>query len=55
MAKLRELVSLTLISCTGILWSAFLFIQETWRLMSFMIFGIIALTNFMVLALRIYQ
>jgi hypothetical protein len=53
MAKLRELIFLTLISFSGILWSTFLFIQETWRLMSYMIFGIIALTNAMVLALRI--
>jgi hypothetical protein len=53
--NLRELIFLTLISFSGILWSTFLFIQETWRLMSYMIFGIIALTNAMVLVLRIYR
>ncbi|NYT05705.1 MAG: hypothetical protein GKC04_04945 [Methanomicrobiales archaeon] len=55
MGKLRQMVFLALISASGLLWSTFLFIQETWRLMSYVILGIIALTDVMVFVLRLHR
>ena len=51
MKNLRQLIFFSLISCTGLLWAAFLLLDSDWFFPGISLIGLILATNIVVLIL----